>query len=336
MPKKVYINIDKVLACNAIFKYVDSDRSDGKTTKLISLAFDNWKASGKITVLARRWSTEITKLYADTLITNLKKVRETGEITHAGSAKKNGIHFYNDGKEFAVLVPISRASAVKSAFDVATHCNLYIDEYVPIDGRYVKNEVEAILELFRTIDRDTFTNYILVMSNHATESNPIFNYFEIFPKVGLTTYKSGTFAHLRVKNKGNINQVKLSPIGLLTDGTPYGNYAGGGIISDYSNVECPEHEKNTMPYALRINGKLYQLFVGRKAAKDGYVLDYATANYGFVYVVDLKERRQGDVALIDTTAHDHLISLARNARLYVANVRIFEDTIKLWKLLKCA
>lgn len=72
--KKVYINIDQLLDdTDSIIKYCSSDRSDGKTTKIITLAYDTFKETGKIGVIARRWSTDITTMWVQTLFTNLKK-----------------------------------------------------------------------------------------------------------------------------------------------------------------------------------------------------------------------------------------------------------------------
>lgn len=269
MTKKVYINIDQVKNDKrAFFKYISSDRSDGKTTHAISMTWDNFHECEKIGVLSRRYTGDITKNYCETLLTNLRKVRECGDLDFDGSPKKDGVRFYEDGKQFALAVPLSRADSIKSALDVATHKNLYVDEYVPLTARYFKGEVEAILEIYRTIDRDTFTNDIYVFSNHITISNPIFTYFNIIPRNGISHYQNGRFVLLQVANKGNREAIATSPLGELTEGTQYYDYATGGTLTPVNHLIEATHSRERLPFVIECGGNLFGLYHGN----DGFVL----------------------------------------------------------------
>lgn len=263
MKRKVYINIEEVKGDkHAFFKYITSDRSDGKTTHAVRLAYTTWKETGKIGVMSRRFSGDITNNYCATLLTNLSKVEQVGELTFRGSPKKDGVKLYEDGKPFAVLVPLSRADAIKSSLDVATHKNMYVDEYVPLNGRYIKGEVEAILEIYRTIDRDTFSNDIYVFSNHITASNPIFSYFQIMPRNGISRWKNGRFILLQVANKGNREAVATSPLGELTEGTQYFEYATGGTLTPSQNLIQARHSRERLPFVIECGGNNFGLYNG--------------------------------------------------------------------------
>ena len=271
MTKTVYIDISAAEADErAIFKYVDSDRSDGKTTAAIRLCYDAFVATGKAGVICRRFAGEAGKLYAETLVSNLKKVREVkGEIRINGSPKKDGVSIFIDGERLALLVPLSRAGAIKSTLDKSAFGDIYIDEYVPIDGRYLKDEPEKILELYNTVDRRTFSTRVWVFSNRPTASNPIFSYFSVRipPPYGLSRWKNGRLLILRVKNRGNMEQMKKSPLGELVEGTPYEDYiAGGSTIQGPHDI--PVRAKGA---ALRTNivFALSGAFVGVYRATDG-------------------------------------------------------------------
>lgn len=334
--KKVYINIDIALNDrDAIIRFISSDRSDGKTTHIIAQAFDTFSNYGKIAVIARRWVNDITDLWLDTLFTNLRKVREVGELTRKGSPKKSGVKLYNNGKCFAVVIPLSRAGSVKSAFDWATHKNLYIDEYIPLDGRYIKNEVEAILEIYRTIDRDHFDNYVLICSNHITASCPLFSYFNVYPRDGVSRWKNGRFLMLQVANKGNRAAVVASPLGELTAGTAYGDYAAGGLLITHTVNIQTTHTREYMPFYIRHNGALYAFYLGKDAS---VILDN----------VPIDKQRE-DVPIYTTTPNagtlggiylpyaqkliKRLRGLYYTARIYAASERIFDDCRELWKML---
>lgn len=335
MTRKVYINIDALKSDEAsIIKYVASDRSDGKTTHIIRMAREEKRKSGKIGVIARRHVGDITTLWRDSLFTNLRKVcPDVGELTAQGSPKKSGVHLFEGGEEFAVLVPLSRADAIKSAFDVATHKDLYIDEYVPIDGRYLKDEVERILEIYRTIDRDTFTNAVWAFSNHLTATNPLLRYFNVTPRDGLSRWKNGRFLMLQCANKGNREAVKKSPLGELVENTPYGEYAAGGTLDHARPFVHERHYKSRYPFVVRGENGLYGFYY----APCGVVIDHATPTAGeAIYTTAPTSGADGGIYLRSQTARDLLYALqtrAHMSEIFVASELIFEDAKDVWKML---
>lgn len=334
MPKKVYINVDIARSDDrAIIKYIDSDRSDGKTTTMIKMAYDEYHETGKIAVCARRWVPEVTDLYINVLFANLKKVRPVGALKAAGSAKKSGVHLYEDGKEFAVVIPLSRVTAFKSSFDVATHRNLYIDEYVPLDRRYLFREAEIILDLYRTIDRDTWTNSVWVFSNHVTNNNPLFDYYDVIPRDGISRWKNDRFLLLRVANKGNRAAVMSSPLGELTQGTPYGSFAAGGSLVSYDQFIHAKHDRGRMPVIIRDDIPL-----GLFYSSVGLVIDKATPQPGdAVYTTAPNPGSGGGMYIKATQAKEVLNAFRRmfhSGRIYAASDQILTAAQKFWKILE--
>lgn len=331
MAKKVYINTEAAAAdSDSIIKYIDSDRSDGKTTDLIRRAYDRYKAVGKVAVICRRWVGEITTLWVNALFTNLKKVRAVGELTAKGSPKKSGVHLYENGEEFAVCIPLTRSGAVKSAFDFATHDYLYIDEYTPLDGRYIYNEVVSILEIYRTIDRDNYATQIWVYSNHTTATNPLFNYFGVVARNGISRWKNGRFLLLRVANKGNRAAVKLSPFGELVDGTSYGEYAAGGTLDNAGRFILPRTGRERLPFSVKVGPSVFGFFYHAR----GLVVDYVTTTRPgeAVYTIEPTDGAGGAVYMkVNVDLYNALRQRFYMSEVYCATEQVFERFRPAWR-----
>lgn len=335
--KKVYINTKALEDDEAsIVKIVASDRSDGKTTALMRLAYDSFKKTGKIAVIARRTCGEVTHAIVDVMITNLKKVRQTGTFTHKGSPQKSGIHVYEDGVECFVFIPLSRAGKVKSGMDIATHINLYIDEYVPLDDRYLTDEVEKILEIHRTIDRDTYTSKIWIFFNHVTASCPIYRYFSVTPRDGVSRWKNGRLILLQIANSGNRRDVMCSPLGELVEGTPYGTYAAGGTLDKSDAFVLAQHQKHRLPCVIRAATGLYGLYFS-KINPQLLIIDKAQKKTGDVlYTVGPTSGLNGGIWLRAREAKDFYDALRAKAHfsmILCATAALYDDVQDLWTML---
>lgn len=332
--KTVYIDISAAVNdTRAIIKYIDSDRSDGKTTHAIRLSYDTMRETGKTGVLARRHVGDITKTYIETLGVNLRTVRpEVREVTAKGSPKKDGVFMFADGKRFAQVVPLSRIDAIKSSLDAKTHKNLYIDEYVPMSGRYLPDEVTNILELYTTIDRRTYSNGIYVFSNHPTTSNPLFAYFHVVPRNGVSRWKNGRFLLLRVANRGNREQIEKSPFGELIADTPYAGYAYGGKgVQPVDRLICPSHAKTRLPVVI-----IDKTAVGLYNAPCGFVVDYCRdrSPQDRVYTTQRNAGRNGGTHLsVNTDLLYSLKIMFLSSQIFFASEQVLFDCEEFFKIL---
>lgn len=296
MKKTVFIDVEKARAHpRALYIYVDSDRSDGKTTAMIRMAYDDFHDTGKTAVCVRRFVGALTSLYMRTICNNLRKVRPNcGELTFSGSPKRDGILLFEDKKPFALFIPLSRADGVKGALDKDDYGNIYMDEYTPLDGRYIPREMTLINSLWETVDRRHYNTKFWFFSNHLTTSNPVLNFFRVIPRNGLSEWQNGRFLMLRVANKGNREQMRESPFGELMRGTGYEEYAfEGGALHSVKRFVTPKHEKTRLPFTIRCNG-IYGLFTGEY----GLVVDVAEPRAGEkVYTVEKNAGTQGGTHL---------------------------------------
>lgn len=288
--KKVYINLRPLAKEKSIFKIALSDRSDGKTTQDVWLSVESFDESGKSATFARRYGTEMDALFFDQIERALKTEDKTGEFKGIGTRdydfkkpnKREGVGrlflqpLDSDKKKTAItFVPLSKSGDLKGAFDCSTHRHLFVDEYIPLRrSRYFKGEVNAILELYRTIDRNTFQNYVMITGNKIDKDNPLFSFFNITSfKKGMNTYKNGALSLLVYSNKGNAKLVEESTFGDLVRGTAYEEYATGGFLNSYDAVIKASHSKIALCYVAH-SGRLYAAYQSESDA----VLDVARGN----------------------------------------------------------
>lgn len=343
--KKVYINTEKIrVDPYSLINHFETDRSDGKSTDIIRSIWKDFKADGRAGVICRRWTGEVTDLYARTLCTLLKGCAERGEVegvgglTFKGTPKKYGIKLFSDSVYFALIVPLSRGYAIKSILDVKTEHNLYFDEYQPLNGRFLKNEVAAIMELFATIDRDTDTNKIFIYSNRISTYNPLFAEYGIIPRNGISKWRNDTYILLRLSNKGNADTRKQSRFGKLIEGTDLDDYyTGGEYLTEQSNFIWPQHTRNALPlYLTCSNGKDYAVYF---AANGFFVIDYAPADVytrDWVHCTTAKNAGLNGGMWLGHTVE--IFKCLKNAfqrsQLFCKTERIFYEVKELWDMLK--
>ena len=269
MAKQVYIDLSPLARDKSIFKIAISDRSDGKTTFAERLAVETFDESGKAAVFSRRFGTEFTDLFFDEFAQNLHVYPHVlagrdFDIVKPSKKRLGALMLppkdSNKKRVAVTFLPVSMAGRLKSALGYNTHKNVFFDEYIPLDGRYLPNETEALLELYKTIDRNHFDNYVMLCGNKITRNNPAFQYFGINTwKKGLNSYKNGALSLLVYSNKGNVQSCEKSAFGDLVRGTSYEEYNAGEFLRSYAELIKAPHSKICLLYIAH-RGKLYGVY----------------------------------------------------------------------------
>ena len=271
--KRVYINLRPLWKEeHAFFKMCLSDRSDGKTTGAKCIALDEFFQSGKCPVFCRRFGTEIE--VGDFLnefakdIYNVKPALLEGYHARAQGSRKKGWHFdiSGNGKEWTRaihILPLSMAGRLKSSLFYETNRHVFIDEYIPLDDRYIKNEVTSILELYKTIDREHYESKILITGNKVTRYNPVFEYFHINDfKKGFNYFNHDRLCLYIYSNKGNQKIAETNPMAELTEGTEYAGYNTGEFLTDFSDMLERKFYKSMPLAGISHNKKTYGIYFG--------------------------------------------------------------------------
>lgn len=283
--KRVRIDLTALCERKSILKMCLSTRGDGKSTWIAKKAVQSFDESGKAAVFCRRFETELSREFFDTFITLIKTAapdllnRDYDVIMP--SKKRAGALLLqpldSDVKKNSVtFVPLSKAARLKSALDWSTHKNLFMDEYIPLDGRYLKDEATALLELYQTIDRQHYDNFMLICGNKVTQYNPVFEYFGItsWTNGKINSYRNGALdAFMWDRKLQAEDETAQSVFDALVAGTEYDNYANGAFLDDENALINGQHTRCAV-FDVFARNKLFTLYQNEKsvcfgAHKDG-------------------------------------------------------------------
>lgn len=237
---ETYFTAKYVLSKKAILSIVFSDRSDGKTFDCKARALEKYENNKEITVYMRRYKSEITpKLYESFFdeVISKEKYKRFNEWQFKGS--KNGIQVKTSKNSewdwIVFLVPLTMTGKLKSQISEVHRINeIDFDEYMPLDGKFVKDEITLILEFYKSIDRDRETTQMLILGNKISPFNPLFDYFDIDLRIEnekIRLYKNGNLAVQIYSNKEHTEFRKASKFRNLVTDTPYEDYDCGGVLN---------------------------------------------------------------------------------------------------------
>ena len=271
-----YIDLHPLAAHRSLIKMALSIRSDGKTTELKTLALETHDddADGRAAVFCRRWrDSEFTQPFFDTYMANIVRAhpeKVAGREWEIRGSRKKGFSLWitdaaderaeGDMRKCVEFIPLTLAARMKSNVDITTHRNIFIDEYIPLDGRYTKDEAKNIIELHETVDRDTETSFVMIAGNRITRFNPIFDFFNVTSwKWGYNSYQSGELEVYMHRDRENVSAKKASRLGRLLDGTAMEDYNAGEFLeNDEMRLVSPRYGRTTILYIAH-GGALYAI-----------------------------------------------------------------------------
>lgn len=226
----IFYDFNKVLSYNALFNFIIGERGVGKTYGAKVFAIKRFLKTGRQFAYIRRYSTELDEAIGtredDHFFEQIKNEFEGHEFT----VKKHK-HVYKliiDGQIAGYGMPLSVSNILKSStFNKVD--TLIFDEFIIDKGvyRYLRSEVETMLELVETIGRLRNNLRVLFLGNAISSTNPYFTYFNLTLPYGsdIKVFKKGTILVNYIKNLEYREVKKQSRFGQLVEGTKYAEYA---------------------------------------------------------------------------------------------------------------
>ena len=232
--KIVHWERSAILSLNALWNAVIGERGVGKTWQFKDWLIKDFLKNGKQGIYLRRYKTELRdiKTFFDDITWKYP--------THTFDVK--GGKFYIDGKVagfyFALSVGVSKKSVAYPKVN-----KLGYDEFILEKGgmRYLPNEAEALLGVYKTVDREEDRVRVMLMANAVSQLNPIFLYFGINLKTNQRFYRycSGEFAVELTDVEEFREHAKRTRFAKIISGTDYEKYSVENkfIQDDYSFIE---------------------------------------------------------------------------------------------------
>ena len=260
---KSYFSSKEILSKGSIFNLVLSERSDGKTYDCKTTAMEDYEKDKSTLLYIRRWKTEITPEMYNNFMNEWLRNNEWADEKYDFNCCKHGVQIKlktdKKFKEWLIyFMPLTMSGKLKSTFDIHNIHKIIFDEYIPLDGRYIQDEMHILLELYNSIDRERYTTKLLVLGNKVTLFNPFFNFFNLnfdIHKRGIRTYQDGTLSVQIYANDEHRNARKKSDFMKLIKGTQYEKYMFGDVL-DMPTIRIMKIPDNAhLAYAFKtVNG----------------------------------------------------------------------------------
>lgn len=274
MSFNTYFTAREILGYGALWNLVLSDRSDGKTFNCKVRALEDYERAHETTLYVRRYDSEITpKMYNSFM----NEVFEVEEFAHYGDKyefkhSKAGVEIRPAGSEknapwdwLFYFIPLSKAGKLKSQLDITHIRTIDYDEYMPLDHRYLKDEMLLLAELWKSIDRDRDRTQVILLGNRIDPFCPFLSYFNIDISIDqpkLRLYRDNTLAIQIYANKEHRAQRKKSKFARLMAGTPYEEYDQGGILYN-AHLDVRRLPRNANPiFSFISEGKEGTIWLG--------------------------------------------------------------------------
>ena len=268
-----YYNLDKLYSYpDWIIALIVGERGVGKTMASKLFVLNRFLKTGEQFVYLRRYKTELdlalTTFWDD--VTSNGYFKDHDLRVEKGKLTK----FICDGKVCGYAAPLSTSNILKStAFPKVN--TIIFDEAIldPMSGiyRYIKNEVQLLLEIYETIFRLRNNGRLLMLGNNVNFYGcPYVAYFNLELPYGseFKLFKEGGIIVNYIKNEAYREAKKKSKFGKLIEGSAYGDYAiSNKSLRENNNFIAKRPSKCRFFCILVINGENYGVWQGI----DGYL-----------------------------------------------------------------
>ena len=300
-----YYNLDKVFSYPFLLAFIIGERGVGKSFSSKKHVLNRFIKNGEQFIYVRRYKTEL-----DTALNNFfDDLQENGyfeEYNLKVVKNKMVTKFLCNNKICGYAVPLSTSNIMKSTAFPDVKTIIYDESMLPIGGshRYLKNEVNLMLDLVETVFRLRDGQVLFLGNNTGIYGNPYFAYFglELPYNSEFKTYKDGAILINYIKNMEYRAAKKESKFGKLIEGTDYGRYAiDNQTLDENTNFIGKKPGGSTFFGVLVINKTNIGLWYGN----DGYMYmsDKFDPNTLHKFVFDYNDHTE---QTIFTSARDNL------------------------------
>ncbi|HWV46886.1 MAG TPA: phage DNA encapsidation protein [Nitrospira sp.] len=295
-----YYSYNKILSVNAMFNFIVGGRGLGKTYGAQKLAIKKALRTGDQFMYVRRYKEEL-KAAKDTFFAAIQNefpewefrvngpraeateyIEQEPDETAAQFAKRKQQRYWQTIGFFQAL---SVAQQMKStAYPDVTL--IIFDEFIIETGTnvsYLRDEVNAFLNLFNTVDRTEDKTRALFLANSVSIMNPYFIYWEIWPDklAEFSTMKNGDIALHFPTSKAFATSVYETRFGKFIAGTDYANYAVGNEFRDNGEALIAQKTKDARyNYTLETKGGVFSVWRDPFRTMT-YILDRRVGNEQF-------------------------------------------------------
>ena len=330
--KQLWYSKNELLSKNCFFNLTCGQRGCGKTFSFKEWCIADFIQNKKQFVWIRRYESElkgnnkVESVYNNFLKDLYKSERlQKLNFNENDFIIKKGVLYYQEkikegyttdkGKEIAPkykdiqvgqFIALSKADKRKSVVFSEDINKIIYDEFIireNLTTRYLKDEVEILLDLVSTIQRERNNARVFLIGNAYSRFNPYFEYFGV--KLTNDRFYIDKDRGLAVEQYKNNNFAKFmydTNIGKLVKGTEYGDFSIENKYRNESGIFIQEIDTNNATYlaTLKYSNNYY-----------GFYYDYDN-NQGYISNKWIKGSRIYALTPYSHTIGTILISKSRN------------------------
>lgn len=317
----MFYNGGELLSKNRLMNFIIGNRGGGKTFHWKERCIKDFLRTGKQFIWIRRYNTELE---------NIKKWYDDIAFLFEGhKLEVTKKHIKIDDKIAGYIGALSTSQRLKSnAYPNVD--KIVFDEFLIDKGslRYIKGEVELMLELIETIFRmRDNNNKVIFIANAISIVNPYFTYFGVKPNLDK---RFTLFKHIAIElytNEEYINKKKSTRFGDMIKDTKYGEYAieNKFLRDNYSFIEkrpaCQMVYANTVVY----NGARYGVWLCSEGKEN------------FLYIDNIIEDKCDRVLTVNIEdidesgkykKHIGMVAYINQMKFYFNDGKVYFDTIE--------
>lgn len=222
-------------------------RSRGKTYGFIKAAVKDWIRDGSQFVLVRRYDTELQQQFPKMFDAIIRKrefphhvFRIAGDTAYIADTREDTKDKRGEVRHvwhvIGYGIPLSKQANYKGT-EFAYVKKIIFDEFIRVlktPPGYLRDDVGAFLDLFKTISRDRENVYAYLLGNACDLSNPYFRFIglEKEPPVGYSYYRHREILVHYEKDAAFRSEEATTVVGRLVEGT---GYAGVMMDNEFYN-----------------------------------------------------------------------------------------------------
>ena len=218
----MWYDVNKTLTHNALINIIIGPRGSGKTYALKKKAVNDFVKKGKQFMYVRRFESELDKVQVNLF----KDIIVNGDNQGLDIQFKGETYYFND-EPAGYAVALSRAQYYKSAAFPMVDL-IFFDEFIidKANSRYLKNEVQQLLDLYETVARTREGVRLFLLANSLSFVNPYTIYWDLkMPKnKNICKAVDGLVLCELVDVPEFIEMKKQTTFGKLIQGSQYENY----------------------------------------------------------------------------------------------------------------
>lgn len=257
----------QVLSYGTPFIFSLGNRSIGKTFYWTCRNINYFKRTGRKFLYVRRYDEDL-KLTGDKIFDAVRFKYPHDELDVEGNGTTGTVYLINK-RVCGMSLALSKSTKAKS-ISLPDFDTILFDEFLPEDGRYLKDEVGMALSLYQTIARGDGkairedVKFVFV-GNNVTLNNPYFKELRIReniqPDTKYTVDKDRAWVVELTNNKEIAKEVAETAFGRMISKTKYGEYAlkSQFYLDDDTFIEKPTG-KSRYYCTLSWKGKNYGVY----------------------------------------------------------------------------